>query len=100
LGGIKTEEDYSIILDTMLNRLGYERASHFHSHFSKIEYTEKGEKRHLTFEDNMYGPDPRPLMRQIAARGWAPTFICESDGTQAEDAKMMKMIYEEELKLL
>ena len=100
LGGIKTEEDYSIILDTMLNRLGYERACHFHSHFSKIEYTEKGEKRHLTFEDNKYGPDPRPLMRQIAARGWAPTFICESDGTQAEDAKMMKMIYEEELTLL
>ena len=100
LGGIKTEEDYSHILDTMLNRLGQERTSQFHSHFSKIEETEKGEKRHLTFEDKKYGPDPRPLMKLVAARGWAPTFICESDGTQAEDAKTMRMIYEEELSLL
>lgn len=99
-GGIKGEEDYSMILDTLANQLGYERASCFHSHFSKIEYTDKGEKRHLTFEDNIYGPDPRPLLRLIARKGWAPTFICESDGTQAEDARTMKDIYEEELELI
>ncbi len=99
-GGIKDEEDYGFILDTVLNRLGHERASCFHSHFSKIEFTDKGEKRHLTFEDMIYGPDPRPLMRLIALKGWCPTFICESDGTQAEDARIMKTMYEEELKLL
>ena len=97
MGGIKTLEDYEHILDTMVNEVGIDRASVFHSHFSKIEYTNGGEKRHLTFSDQIYGPDPLPLMRLIAKRGWSPTFICESDGTQAEDAKTMKTMYLEEL---
>ena len=36
-------------------------------------------------------------MELIAERGWGPTFICESDGTQAEDALTMKRMYEEAL---
>ncbi|MBR5045297.1 MAG: TIM barrel protein [Oscillospiraceae bacterium] len=100
MGGIKGREDYEFILDAMADRLGTERASAFHSHFSKIEYTTGGEKRHLTFEDTVFGPEPRPLMRLIAERGWSPTFICESDGTQAEDARTLKRIYTEELERL
>ena len=42
-----------------------------HIHFSKIEYTESGERRHLTFEDKQYGPDPEPLMQLIAERSWS-----------------------------
>lgn len=94
-GGIKTKEDYEKILDTMENALGYERLKQFHSHFSKIEYTDKGgEKRHLTFEDSVYGPDFEPLAELVAKKGLTPTFICESAGTQAEDAAEMKRIYE------
>ncbi len=100
MGGIKGREDYEFILDAVADRLGTERASVFHSHFSKIEYTSGGEKRHLTFEDTAFGPEPQPLMRLIAERGWSPTFICESDGTQAEDAQTLKRIYMEELERL
>ncbi len=100
LGGIRTKEDYAAILDAMENRLGLERASCFHSHFSKIEYTAGGEKRHLTFADGTFGPDPAPLMELIAERGWAPTFICESDGTQAEDAAELARLYKEALERL
>lgn len=92
-GGIKGEDDYRFILDEMNNRLGSERARTFHSHFSKIEYSEGGEKRHLTFSDSVFGPDPAPLLRLIAKRHLAPTIICESDGTQAEDALAMKKMY-------
>lgn len=92
-GAIKGEDDYRFILDTLQNRLGLERARVFHSHFSKIEYTDGGEKRHLTFSDTVFGPDPAPLLKLVAERGWAPTFICESDGTQAEDARVMKEMY-------
>ena len=42
--------------------------------------------RHLTFADTVYGPDFTPVAEETAARGYAPTFICESAGTQAEDA--------------
>lgn len=94
-GSIKDKSDYEKILDTIENKLGSERLKTFHSHFSKIEYTEKGgEKKHLTFADTVYGPQFEPLMELIAKKNLAPTFICESDGTQTEDAKTMKDYYE------
>lgn len=93
-GGIKTKADYAEILDRMENKLGSERVKSFHSHFSKIEYSSKGgEVRHLTFADSTYGPDYEPLMELIAERYLSPTFICESAGTQTEDAKAMKDCY-------
>lgn len=93
LGSIKSKKDFELILNEMKNRLGEERATKFHSHFSKIEYTDGGEKRHLTFEDDFYGPDFMPLMELIAEYNLSPTFVCESAGTQAEDAKAMKDYY-------
>lgn len=84
------------ILDRIRQVLGEARASCFHSHFSQIEFTVKGgEKCHRTFADNGgFGPDPLPLMQELARRGWSPTIICESAGTQAEDALFMKERYQ------
>ncbi len=95
LGGIKSREDYAAMLDLIGNKLGFERLSNMHIHFSKIEYTTGGEKRHLTFDDNAYGPDFEPLMEEIHRRGMQPSIICESDGTQAEDAAAMKRYFEQ-----
>ena len=85
------------MLDRVGEVLGAERAANFHSHFSHIEFTPKGgEKCHRTFaDDGGYGPSWAPLAAEIARRGWSPTFICESAGTQAEDALAMKKIYQE-----
>ena len=95
LGSIKDKSDYAAILDTIENKLGHDRLNCFHSHFSKIEYTEKGgEKKHLTFSDEIYGPQYEPLMELIYERNLSPTFICESAGTQTEDAQTMKLYYE------
>ena len=92
-GIIKTSEDFASILDTIENKLGIERLKIFHSHFSKIEYSAGGEKRHLTFEDTVYGPDFEPLMELVYKKQLSPIFICESAGTQAEDSKSMKDYY-------
>lgn len=94
LGGIKTREDYAKMLDLIENEIGHERLSNMHVHFSKIEYTTGGEKRHLTFADDRYGPQYEPLMEEFHKRGLQPSIICESDGTQAEDAAEMKKYYE------
>ena len=93
LGVIKSIEDYDNILNEIRNSLGSDRLNIFHSHFSKIEYTTGGEKRHLTFDDTVYGPDFEPLMELIYKYSLEPTFICESAGTQTEDAKQMKDYY-------
>ena len=94
LGGIKSREDYAKMLDLIENELGHERMSNMHVHFSKIEYTNGGEKRHLTFADKQYGPQYEFLMEEIHKRGLGPSIICESDGTQAEDAAEMKKYFE------
>ena len=90
LGGIRTKADYAAILDEIEDKLGIQRLKHFHVHFSKIMYTAGGEKEHLTFEDREYGPDYEPLMELFYERGLEPTIICESAGTQAEDAAKMR----------
>ncbi len=92
LGGYKVKADFEEIFDSIENQLGKERSNTFHSHFSKIEYTKGGEKKHLTFEDNIYGPNFEPVAEIILERNLSPTIICESAGTQAEDALQMKNI--------
>ena len=94
LGGIKSIDDYAAILDEIEDKLGFERLKNFHVHFSKIQYTAGGEKCHLTFADNEFGPDYEPLMELFAKRRLEPSVICESAGTQAEDAAEMKKAYE------
>lgn len=87
------KDDYKRVYDTVSSRLGAEYAEKLHCHFSKIEYTGAGEKRHLTFEDTTYGPEYEPLMEALAELGVSSTVICESDGTMAEDALTMKRLY-------
>ncbi len=94
LGAIKSEADYCEILDTMEDALPEFKYQNFHSHFSKIEFTDAGERRHRIFDDAGFGPDFAPLAKQIKKRGLTPTFICESKGTMAEDAQKMKAMYE------
>ena len=96
LGELEGHEACVKMLDRIQEVLGEDRARTFHSHFSKIQFTPNGgEKMHLTFQQEDFGPDPAPLMAEVARRNWSPTFICESAGTQAEDALTMKRMYME-----
>ena len=95
-GGVfRTRDDYRRVFDRIGEVLGDEVAKNLHCHFSKIEWTDAGEKRHLTFADTVYGPPFEPLAEVIALEGLTPTIISESDGTQAEDALAIKEHYEE-----
>lgn len=92
-GILKEYSDFENIFKTVEDKLGISRLREFHSHFSKIEFSKGGEVRHLTFDDNVYGPNFEPVMELTYKYGASPTFICESAGTQAEDAKAMKDYY-------
>lgn len=92
-GSLKTADDYEAIVSHIINNLGFERASKMHVHFSKIEYSKGGEVRHLTFEDTVFGPEFEPLAQVIRKHNLQPVIICESNGTQADDAIEMKRIY-------
>ncbi len=99
LGGIfKSADDYIRVFDKIDKCCGAYVAENLHCHFSKIEWTDKGEKKHLTFDDTIYGPDFEPLVDAIVKNGLSPTIICESAGTQSGDALLMKKYYLERLK--
>ena len=93
LGRLQTKEDWIKELSKYIEVLGMERMKHFHSHFSKMEYTAGGEKRHVTFEEEGYGPDVQAVLEAIYELKLEPTIICESAGTQDIDSSIMKKIY-------
>ena len=92
-GAIQTIDDYQQIFNRISEVIGEEKARIVHCHFSKIEYGVGGEKKHLTFVDDVYGPPFEPLVEFLAKKSYAPTIICESAGTQAEDASEMWEAY-------
>jgi deoxyribonuclease-4 len=98
-GALNEEADFAAVLDKLEDGLGGYRARRFHVHFSRIEYTAAGEKMHRTYEETDYGPDFEPLARLIVKRRLEPIVICESRGTMAEDAVILKRIYTEALAL-
>ncbi|MCL2633314.1 MAG: TIM barrel protein [Oscillospiraceae bacterium] len=85
--------DYAGVFDEIADKLGNERLRKIHIHFSKIEFTTGGEKRHLTFENRQFGPEYEPLIDEIVRRNLEPFIVCESDGTQSEDASQMLKYY-------
>ena len=94
-GGVfQSAEDYLRVFDRIGSELGDPIARNLHCHFSKIEWSAGGEKRHLTFQDTEYGPSYEPLMDALAREKLTPTIICESDGTMSDDALTMKRYYE------
>ena len=92
-GILKSALNYNTIVQKMSDFLPKHKVLNMHVHFSKIEYGAKGEIRHLTFEDQKYGPDYEPLMEVFHQNGLEPYVICESDGTQAEDTVQMKKYF-------
>ena len=95
-GALNTQDDFERILTHLMEQLGEQRVKNFHAHFSRIAYTVKGEKMHMTFADSNYGPDFAHLAPLLHKYDLEPVIICESRGTQADDALCMKRIYEGE----
>ena len=93
-GSLQSVEDYKSRLEYMIAELGFAKMEHFHVHFSKIMYGGKGEIKHLTFADEIYGPSFEPLAVALKELKLKPYIVSESDGTQAEDAAEMKRIYQ------
>lgn len=92
-GKYTTIGEFAAVFETIGERLNQQAAQNLHIHFSRIEFTKAGERRHWTFADP-YGPPHEPLMEYIAERNLTPTIICESAGTQASDAASMRSYYQ------
>lgn len=92
-GSLRTYDDYKKIIDKSIQIIGLERTKMAHIHFSKIEYGPKGEIKHLTLEDSMYGPEFQPLAKVLKDYDLDCVVICESKEYMARDAQILKNIY-------
>ncbi len=93
-GTLKTYDDFKKIIDRSIEVIGLERTKLAHIHFSKIEYGSKGEIKHLTLEDNVYGPDFEPLAKLLKDYDLNCVVICESREYMGRDAMILKNIYQ------
>lgn len=100
LGILNSEEDFAAVMDIVENELGKERAKVLHIHFSRIEFSKGGEKKHWTYADTQFGPEFSHFAPILVKRKMEPVIICESRGMMAEDALTFKRIYNDFLNKL
>lgn len=91
LGGLKSQSDFEEVFSKVASGLGA-RGKNVHIHFSKIEYTAKGEKRHLNFCDPGE-PDYKLMLAAMKKLGISGRVVSESAGHQVEDSLEMKNFY-------
>jgi deoxyribonuclease-4 len=92
-GGFSEKASFAGVLDLIEERLGREYLQNLHVHFSPVEFTTAGEKKHRTTLETGFGPEFTPLAQLLVERKLTPTVICESDGRQAEDAIIFRDMY-------
>ncbi|MEK6979683.1 MAG: TIM barrel protein [Candidatus Micrarchaeota archaeon] len=85
---IRSEREYVEIFKQLESRLG-DYVHHFHSHFSEINYTEKGERNHLPLGTNNEPPF-KPLIKVLSENGYSGTIICESPKLEYDALLMQK----------
>lgn len=86
--------DFHECFEKIENELGKDFLRDMHMHFSGIEYTDKGEKRHLNSDDpgnKLDFIDIAQVLKEFNVHG---NLICESPNLE-EDALKMKKILEE-----
>ncbi len=83
----------SVDYNDVMNKAKSLKQDLLHTHFSQIEFTEKGERRHLTFEDaDMKTPPVIDVCKAIIKSGQSTRIISESPVLE-EDSFKMKDIF-------
>jgi deoxyribonuclease-4 len=93
-GTLKKVEDFRVIAEKVEQTLGTEALRSMHCHFSKIEFSTQGEKRHHTLDEERYGPEFRMLAEVIVDFGLHPTMICETPILDIDARKMQATLKE------
>ena len=90
-GKINTTEEWNDIIDQYEKALGKKSLDHVHFHYSGIEYTEKGERKHLPLQES----DARwkDFLKVLHDRKIGGTLVCESPAME-DDTLLLRLTYE------
>lgn len=94
-GLFKTVNDFREVAEEIENMLGSDAVKNMHCHFTKVEFTEKGEKRHHTLDNAEYGPEFSMLAKIIAEFKLRPVIISESPVLDVDAIKMRNILQNE-----
>lgn len=89
-GEYNTYDEFCKILDRIGTELGDFALNNFHAHLAGIEYTSKGERRHLIFEES--DMNYKDLLKALKVFGVKGALVCESPNIET-DAKILKDYY-------
>ncbi len=92
-GCLEERKDYEKIFEKLESELGSNAFNPMHIHFSKIEYSEKGERRHHIFGDG-FGPKFIPLAQILIEQDIRAVIISESPILEQDALKMKRIIIE------
>ncbi len=91
-GTFKTADDMRKIAEKIEMELGTQALRGMHCHFSKIEFSAQGEKRHHALDEAAYGPEFSMLAEVILDFGMHPTLICETPLLDVDARKMKETL--------
>jgi deoxyribonuclease-4 len=94
-GLFKSAEDFRKVVEKIESRLGTEAVKGMHCHFSKVEFTDKGEKRHRIMDEAHYGPDFVMLAKVMAEFKLKPVIISETPLLDIDAIKMRDILKKE-----
>ncbi len=90
-GSLQEKEDYLDVFEKIENELGTESVKNLHTHFTELEYNEKGEQKHLTYGTEQ-SPPFEPLAEIIVENGYTPSIISESPILDEDALKFKEII--------
>ena len=94
-GRFKTIDDFRKVIEEIEKRLGTEAVRNMHCHFTKVEFTDKGEKCHHIMDEADYGPDFTMLAKVIVEYKLNPVIISESPILDLDAVKMRDILQNE-----
>lgn len=89
-GEYNTYDEFCLILDRIAKELGQKAIDNFHAHLAGIDYTAKGEKRHLILEES--DMNYKDLLKALKSFGVKGALVCESPNIET-DTKILKDYY-------
>ncbi len=89
-GAYNTYDEFCLILDRIAKELGQRAIDNFHAHLAGIDYTAKGEKRHLILEES--DMNYKDLLKAMKSFGVKGALVCESPNIET-DTKIIRDYY-------
>ena len=85
-----TYDEFAKIFEQIGNELGQIALDNFHAHIAGIEYSSKGEKKHLNLEESDF--NYKDLLKAFKDFNIKGAIVCESPNIE-DDAKLLKDYY-------